>query len=233
MFYGLKLNQVLIGDIDIISEKIGELCIKDIIEIHPTSQPFLHAIANIKINNIETEINNIYLGEMLGYEKVDDVWKGKVVEKCLHANGCTDETCKISSEDGFYYHTTYKDLSKLNQLLAAKKVGELCEYGIGDLTVGDIFEESDYTTGVFKLIDYTGYSSVALVPISIVPERVSEGLKNNATCQDMVNLGVIDTQTAEKIDLVLDGTEWKSLKMNEFINALINKIVELKTENNN
>lgn len=231
ILYNLKLNQVLIGEFDI-SENFGDLYISDIIEMHPTSQPFLHAIANIKINSIETEINNIYLGEMLGYEEVEEgVWKQKVIEKCPAANGCGDEICSISSEDGLYYHTYYLELaSKFNQVLANKTVGELCETGLGEITLGDIFEESDYNSGVFKLIDYTGYASIDKVPINIVPEKVTSGLKNNATCNDMIELGVIDTQTAEKVDAIL-GNDWKSLKMGSFIDALVNKIIQLQTEN--
>jgi hypothetical protein len=67
----IKMSEMLSGSVDF-SSKINNLALGDIIDV--SSSKVLSSLADTKICNISTAIDELYIGQIMGYEKKVDGW---------------------------------------------------------------------------------------------------------------------------------------------------------------
>ncbi len=211
----ISLNDILNGEFDLQS-KINDLTLADIIDVEDNA--ILSLVGNTKIKDLTSEIQGIYVGEIMGYSGYVNNWSntsGKV----------TGFMAKIAD-------LTIDDLSTPNKLQGI----------IDGIVIGDVID--NYNDGVFEIIDLTGVTDTngngvdaGDVLVSDMPEKIKEGVKT-ATFHDLLESGLLVEEDknsngkgdiSEKLDEKLPTIDpntgnplWWGFTVTQIIEALLN-----------
>jgi hypothetical protein len=160
----------------------------DIISIdEKTSMGILKVLKDKQVTSLDTELKNIKLGDVLGYEHNGTTWKKVTYTDCT-------STCPTDC-DGI--HKTYSDVDSLGLKLADMTLEQFGKEGldVSKFTLGDIYTTENLESGIFSMIDTSkdggGNYTLEEIPVSEIPDRLVKGIKT-ATCADLQSLGIVD-----------------------------------------
>ncbi len=203
------------------ASKVYTLKVGDIVGINEkTSMGLLKVVKDKNIVNLENELLLVKLGYVFGYELVDDTWKAVTYNDCTSA--CPSDC------DGI--HKSYSDVSSLSLKLADITLGEFSNKGldVSIFTLGDIYTKQQLESGIFNSLDKTknggGEYLVTEIPVSEIPERLANGLKN-ATCNDLIAYGIVsfDANTITALNNKFGSqTVWGEYTINQLLTNLLN-----------
>lgn len=149
--------------------------------------------ADTHLNKLGEAIEKIQIAKLMGYDIAEDgkVYKGSV-------------------------HTPENEASKLESIIAVKTIEELKSGNGLELTLGNIFDESDFAEGkILALLADQQNTSV-----DKIPDLLNNILKD-ADLEKLQKAGIIDS----KVDLTRtfgrDGKQLGEYKLDEFINAAL------------
>ncbi len=228
----VQLAEIFNGTFNLKS-KIDDVTLGDVITIDEDTPTILKMLSGSKINELSQDINNMYLGKVMGY-----------------TIGEEDGYCKAncdSEEEGHKHNYYWLDGTDVVEGLNAKIANYTFEtfategFNTNDFTLGDVIKddkeyeknEEDGESPIFSLLDVSDMANingVALerqdvekrknVPISEVATRMKKGV-TNATLAQLMECGVLDLSSVE--DTLNDklGNTWTSYTMQEFITTVI------------
>ncbi len=184
-----KWNQLTLGE-SLGYEKVGDEWQKSGVP----ADGLIGALAATPLGQIETEVNNVAIGTMLKYTKVDGVWYEK-----YDPDNLTDPA-----------HT-----KKVSAVIGAIADANLTTFGntINNLTVSDLYPERD--SGVLALVD--GNAKITELDTAV------QTALTNATMGDLFDKGIV-TASGDLTQLNKISTEWRDLTLNAFFDALLQKL---------
>ncbi len=227
----VKLEEIFDGSFNLKS-KVNTLTLGDVITIDEDDPKILQMLEGSEINELSQNINNMYLGEVMGYKKCSNDASCLVH---LGGDGCT----------GKWHRENGTEVDGLNAKIAGYTFETFASTGFNtnDFTLGDVIKddneykenEEDGKSPIFSLLDVghiDGYEDLEgstvvekrkNIPISQVSVRMKAGV-TNATLAQLMKCGVLDLSSVEdKLNSKL-GDTWTSYTLQEFITTVINLI---------
>ena len=229
----IQLSEIFSGNVNFKS-KIDNLTLGDVIDTDSADTPtILKLLKDTQVSQISTKMNELELGEVMGYIKCS-----KDANCEIHANGVG---C-----DGKWYRENKSVVDGLNAKIANYTFKKFADEGFdaNEFTLGDVIkEDSEYEEGsIFYLLDVghidgledlqgaTDTEKRKNIPVSEVSKRTQSGVKK-ATLQELMGCGMFTLSPEEQAKLTgaftLAGKgDWKALTMQQFISTIIGMISE-------
>ena len=237
----IQLSEIFSGEINFKS-KIDNLTLGDVIDMDAADTPtILKLLKDTKVSQISTKMNEMYLGEVMGYtigENEDYCKAGCAIEEEGHKHN-------------FYWvdENGYK-VDGLNAKIANYTFKEFADDGfdINEFTLGDVItDDKEYQEGsIFYMLDVSGMENI----VGVAPERQDiekrksismKGLSQriqkdvqNATLEKLMNCGVFSLSDGEATTLdkaflfaytngkiSAEQLNWQLLTLDEFIHCVI------------
>ena len=232
----VKLEEIFDGSFNLKS-KVDTLTLGDVITIDEDTPKILQMLEGSKINELSQDINEMYLGEVMGYTECTES------ETCPVHSGGDGCTGKWHREDGSVVDGLNAKIANYTFETFASTGFETDDFTLGDvikddkeygeegifslLDVGEIDNDGDGTIEEGDYAEITGNGAVEKrknIPISEVATRMKKGV-TKATLEQLMKCGVLDLSSVEgKLVTIFEGESWKQLSMQGFIEAVIAKI---------
>ena len=225
----VKLEEIFNNSFDFKS-KINTLTLGDIIDVNASGTPtILKLLGASKVGELSSDINSMYLGEVMGYTK------------CSNSAQCTVHAGGTGCNGKWYKGSTA--VTGLNAKIANYTFSSFASSGFNakEFTLGDVItQDSEFTSGIFSLLDVgsvegaqelqgaTDLEKRKNIPVGDVSKRTQSGVKK-ATLQELMDCGMFTLTTDEQAKLTgaftLAGKgDWKALTMQQFISTIIGMI---------
>ena len=126
------LADKVIDDLSDFKSILNDLTLGDVMSPVPD---ILKSLANTPINELNTAIESLYVGELLGYKKGGDIW----YKKCENAE-CTETSHTHKQFDGH----DYAELTGIEKVLAGKKLNDLKDMNkiLDEVTLGEVMQDN-------------------------------------------------------------------------------------------
>ncbi len=215
----IKLEEIFSGEINFKS-KIDNLTLGDVIDMNSADTPtILKLLKDTKVSQISSKMNELELGEVMGYTKCSKDASCKVHENGIGCDGkwyrenkikCSkDADCEIHENgigcDGEWYIEN-KSVDGLNAKIANYTFKKFADEGFNpnEFTLGDVIKDDDqYEEGsIFYLLDISDMEDIdgvaperqdiekrKSISVSEVSTRTKSGVQN-AKLKDLKNCGV-------------------------------------------
>ena len=230
----IQLAEIFNGTFNLKS-KIDGVTLGDVITIEDDTPTILKLLKDEKISNMSTAINELKLGEVMGYT---------IGEK----NGYCDANCTEDHDHNYYWLDGSAQVTGLNAKIANYTFNSFATDGFNasKFTLGDVITDPDEygSKSIFSLLDVgeidvdgdgekdydaiSGSSDVEErknIPVSQVSARVKSGV-TKAKLGDLMNCGVFTLSDEEQskltdVFLVAGKGDWKSYTLQGFISTVI------------
>ncbi|MBR1676439.1 MAG: hypothetical protein IJ706_03915, partial [Clostridia bacterium] len=162
----IALGSVLSGDTsmaDDLKEDIKGLKLNEVIDLGDSK--VLNLLGNTEIGNLSTAMNNLTVGEIMGYKKIGDKW--------YEADETTEVTDNMTLVMADY---------KISELSSSGFTSNLIDDIKNKLTIGDIFTGENYT------------GPISLIPADTKIGNISSTLSariSTATLSELITAGVL------------------------------------------
>ena len=211
----LSIGEVL-GGTSAILDRMFWLSANELLGISGTSKIF-SLIGDKPIKDIEDSINELYVGDLMGYTRGDETAPGSGEYKWFEDAGMTKP---VKGFEDIIANVTVGGISgpdisakiqnvKLRDILPANASGSILDDILDQDTEGDYVTISNATTKVpdrMKVMSIETFMNRGIITISD---------------QDAIDT-IFETQiAANKYEYPTGKTDWKQLTMDEFINALL------------
>ncbi|MCH5153014.1 MAG: hypothetical protein J1F68_03565 [Clostridiales bacterium] len=234
----LKMNE-LSGDR--IKQTVNETPIGDVLDLEKANG-LLRELADVKIGNLSKELDALYVGVAMGYGRIQltpDEFKGTFKKEISDTNPTHTDGNKIlmytdGSNANYYFYDALRD-----------------KYYVAAVICAENHEDDDHTFTCFgylwlacnKDIDVDGTKTDHVhstacdkargLNAKIANLRIDELSGNNLTkiSQSLTISDLIDSEmmtlseeNEKKLDKIFKDQDWRTLKLGEFIGALLNAI---------
>lgn len=205
-----KLAPTTVGDLNSLTTKINQMTIADVLDLENRADGYykngtkvssiLQAFAGTTVEGLQDRMDGIKLYEVLGYS-YDTDGAFYYIEK---------------GDDNVFTAGVDEKIEGIMAALAGKKLDQIST-AVEDLTVKDVFTESELNTGVFKLLDQSkgDYDKKINEIAGVIAERVKD-----ATLAELVENGIVETTVDVNKNIKGTTTPLGSLKIYQLIELI-------------